>query len=531
MRRYFIQDEYAGLSAFENAPASEAERNASFAAVVVLVPLDGSRLGKVWVHAEKIQEIASLVREDILQGGNLRDESLIEDVDEPIGKATHALEEYWDKFKIKEKEKAVSPDTPSKSPLNPRQSPYESRKRRSRGLTISKDPSAQSAHPAKSIHEFLDAFGPLVFPLYRAALLRKRILLISYPPMQTICNFVYLLSVFSAIPNSISEALPESPGLLKPLFAVGVYDIAHLETLAKSRPKQTNDSEDQYTPVESGWIACTSDTLLSTKTSLYDIKVEFPKTSSAPLTDDRLWPSITDSNSAPILATQRDLRRYKTLSAGLAAFSHSDLSDSTPHDAEAEAETTALLTNSATTKPPPTIDMAIALPNENSITEPTSWAAIAYGSFVWWASAGEPSAALTEETQHDHALLDAALDGNMRPESPAMRRHSQPFADRALSQEAYEMAVVTYFHRLTDGLFSGVMDSLLAGLEEEEEEGGTGTNEGKSVVVSKEDLERIGLDVWSQADRRFVRELCEGYLGVGAEVQGASVECCGVRFI
>jgi hypothetical protein len=44
-------------------------------------------------------------------------------------------------------------------------------------------------HPALSIQRFLDIFGPLVFRLQQAALLRKRILFVGIPPVRTACEF------------------------------------------------------------------------------------------------------------------------------------------------------------------------------------------------------------------------------------------------------------------------------------------------------------------------------------------------------
>ena len=44
-------------------------------------------------------------------------------------------------------------------------------------------------HPALSLPTLLRQFGPLIFPLYRAALLRKRILLVGEPPVQQSCNY------------------------------------------------------------------------------------------------------------------------------------------------------------------------------------------------------------------------------------------------------------------------------------------------------------------------------------------------------
>lgn len=45
-----------------------------------------------------------------------------------------------------------------------------------------------SSHPATTIHEVFEIFGPLIFPLHRAAILRKRILFLCSPPLKRVCN-------------------------------------------------------------------------------------------------------------------------------------------------------------------------------------------------------------------------------------------------------------------------------------------------------------------------------------------------------
>ena len=55
---YFVHDEYAGVSAFLNQPATEAERSARMLAVGVLVPLEHGRMGKSWRHAEGLKGLA-----------------------------------------------------------------------------------------------------------------------------------------------------------------------------------------------------------------------------------------------------------------------------------------------------------------------------------------------------------------------------------------------------------------------------------------------------------------------------------------
>ena len=44
-------------------------------------------------------------------------------------------------------------------------------------------------HPALVLPELLEVFGPLIFPLFRAALLRKRILLLTEAPVEKACDF------------------------------------------------------------------------------------------------------------------------------------------------------------------------------------------------------------------------------------------------------------------------------------------------------------------------------------------------------
>lgn len=107
-----------------------------------------------------------------------------------------------------------------------------------------------------------------------------------------------------------------------------------------------------------------------------------------------------------------------------------------------------------------------------------------------------------------------------------------------------EMAVVAYFHRLT-GLILGVLaECVEAGGDEESVSEGAGSDgvegavggderggwsgQGK-VLVGSEDMVRMGLDVWSEGDRRFVQEVVGFYWGREAEVGGKGVECCGVR--
>lgn len=112
------------------------------------------------------------------------------------GKQTHILERYW-------KERGAR-DTTAPQPLRetPLASPTVSFKagRPGQGHTRNRSVSDGTAlippghrlstyHPAWSLTKLLETFGPLIFPIHRAAMLRKRILISTHAPVHEACNF------------------------------------------------------------------------------------------------------------------------------------------------------------------------------------------------------------------------------------------------------------------------------------------------------------------------------------------------------
>jgi len=105
------------------------------------------------------------------------------------------LEEYWEKNRIQDEisAEAVDDDSPMMGPGS-KSSPQPNGYRRSRAMSdatamMSSHQMLSPHHPAISLPRFITAFGPLIFPLYRAALLRKRILLVGDAPVESNCNF------------------------------------------------------------------------------------------------------------------------------------------------------------------------------------------------------------------------------------------------------------------------------------------------------------------------------------------------------
>ncbi|PSK51739.1 hypothetical protein B9Z65_3006 [Elsinoe australis] len=539
---YFTHGEFAGLSAFSSQPADEADRNANFLAVGVLVPLSYGRLGRAWLHAEGLRELAGVS----LKGSDHQSR----------------LEGYWQKHGLRTAQdeiRTAALEEPS-SPLVTKPTGPKNTKRRSRALSDAAGFSVREHvlspdHPALSMPDFLDTFGPLVFPLYRAALLRKRILLLGSTPIQRSCDFVYDLSIFSNVPSAIVESIPAPQSLqrVRPLFNVGIHDIAELSN------KKSGDPESGE-----GWIACTTDDILSTKRELFDVLVQMP-------TQTNKWPKVTTSDGSRVLATQRDLRRYNALRKELIRLERiqnreAEYQDEPSEEATTSSDTlhppqdddtnpllhsiTSLMPEPSETSPPPVED-------EAEVVEPASWASIAYGSFLWWASAGERSMAEDEEVIQDASLMEDLVYTTSTPTTPRtppglLKRRSSPGrgkkrssatnlsrlapsstenGDRAEPASVEErqqlsMILIAYFHRLTTMLLSGLGDIINS----EDDEAGDGRgDEDAEIQVTAEEVRRIGLDVWSEADARFLADV--GWLWWNRDVRwnGRGLECCGVK--
>lgn len=301
-----------------------------------------------------------------------------------------------------------------------------------------------------------------------------------------------------------------------------------------------------------GWVACSTDDILVAKKQLYDVLVSLPPPYAAQAAG-KVWPRILTKRGTEIKATQRDLRRYRTLRRQLRQYySRALLQSPLESVLMINSASTARYGSSNTLSSPGTSQAIFDDASSNiaaQLVEPQSWSALAYSSFMWWASAGEKRADVDEEAEHDAALLrDFGQPHNgspIRPRSSPWNlspRGPNPSGVKDLNTQSgmLEMAMVAYFHRLTV-LMLGTLSRVVDAAEDDEDdvvqEGndtqlliGAGPRGSKGdVFVSSEDMARMGLDIWSEADRSFVQELVEFYWGRNAEVQGATVECCGVR--
>ncbi len=295
-----------------------------------------------------------------------------------------------------------------------------------------------------------------------------------------------------------------------------------------------------------GWIACTTDSILAMKSTLYDVLITMPPTYSEDATE-KVWPKIESPQGVEMKATQRDLRRYKTLRTGLSRHVYPPPSPLVRPRSSSEFQEPEV---SRTASSYQSISHDITrqdLPDTDHIVEPLSWSALAYSGFIWWASSGEQRGEPDEEADADAALLSGLT---LSPSTPPSRPRSQSALSRTSKGKndidgkdtgaKQEMAIIAYFHRLTTQILttlSDIVDATDSDDEREDEhvalhpdtEEADENETGPAVFVSSEDVVRMGLDVWSVTDHQFIVEVAKEYFGRRARVEGRNVDVCGIR--
>jgi hypothetical protein len=273
------------------------------------------------------------------------------------------------------------------------------------------------------------------------------------------------------------------------LFSVGTHDIPLLEKLEKQQ--DTHSPQTEF--AAQGWVACSTDEIIATKKQLYDIIVELPPTYDAP-PRERRWPVIRTSDGSQIKASQRDVRRYKLLHNELWKYAHGSAGANGDVDGDDETQP---LTGSESAAAEDEFNEAY----DDKVVEPMTWTLLAYRGLMWWASAGESDAYTTEERERDREVLGDLSD----------------------YQDGIHTAVIAAFHRWTAALFTNLAGIIEAADDDSE------LADDEPLNVDRDDISRIGLDTWSEADKAFIQEVLLMYFGRRAEISGAALDCCGVR--
>jgi hypothetical protein len=176
--------------------------------------------------------------------------------------------------------------------------------------------------------------------------------------------------------------------------------------------------------------------------------------------------------------------------------------------------------------------------DEDDLVEPTSWTSLVYSSFFFMAAAGQKEESLVEEENLDRALLGDIVeiaaqisderrykddDESESEESNGATQGSVALGTSERKDARLEMAIISYFHRLSKKIFEVSSDMINDEDTNDEPEYGRVTN------VHGEELRPMGLDVWSKADREFIKEFFALWYQREVNVDRAGIECCGMR--
>ncbi|KAF9184165.1 hypothetical protein BGZ51_003529 [Haplosporangium sp. Z 767] len=250
---YFCLDGCIGVAVFVNEPTDSMEhRGARMVSVGVLVKpsSETGRCGQVWRHASFLESRARY--------------HVVEDTD------TSDLSDYFGRHK-------TSPHVPGPaSSSSSKRDSYRAMnlRRISRSFTLSEPlqgtqtammgyqesqeaEDIPASHPSQHFLELIQTMGPAVSILWKAALLKKRILIYTPPPIEAACLAVYNICLMASVPFGVTSASPiRSSERIQPLFCVGIHDI------------------DTLVAVRGGYVACTTDKLFLFKPQLYDVLVD-----------------------------------------------------------------------------------------------------------------------------------------------------------------------------------------------------------------------------------------------------------------
>lgn len=273
---------------------------------------------------------------------------------------------------------------------------------------------------------------------------------------------MYNISVLANIPLAVSEYLPQNTltHRLRPLFAIGVHDIPYLQKhYASSMIQSSSNLPGHEENLGDGWIACTTDSILAMKDTLWDMLITMPSshTPSGSPQADRAWPQVECPAGVIVKATQRDLRRFRALKLGLSRMGSNTSPPATPRTqssfymsaAEAHWEAVGIAPDAA-----------------DKVVEPTTWAALAYSGFMWWASAGEQARTEeVEESAHDAALLTDLVRSQPSPRShPTAKFSAAPLLPEQPASTATTTARSSLRQDLSAEAASGSMGNSLSSL-------------------------------------------------------------------
>lgn len=329
-------------------------------------------------------------------------------------------------------------------------------------------------HPLGKLPAVLSIMGPLAFPIYKAALLRKRLLIFNHSSqgsglIQEACDrdlelsgaMAYIISLLSVVPKDVKvETLDHHELYSQPLYNVGLQDM--------------NTDHLEHYP---GFIASTSDEILKYQKNLYDFAIILPST-------DAQTCKLVASNKldAPMLATFNDYLKFLKAYKQLPNEGGNDTADDTSSIRTSNSMFSALRFDIHGES------SNIKLDREPSwwldeATSPMSWREYIWLAFAWFASAGTTNRATNETSFTLETVGEEARE--------------------AMQKLLVQLTmIVGHFHKLTKKWFY-LIDEIVC---ETIEDRANDLIAKVTLELTHQDIVDMELDPYSHEDLEFVRE-------------------------
>lgn len=360
--------------------------------------------------------------------------------------------------------------------------------------------SPMANHPLSSLPAVLSVVGPLIFPIYKAGLLRKKIMIFNHSSqggdlIQGPCNrdpelcgaLAYVILLLSIVPKDVNfEPLDRESFFSQPVYSVGLLDMS-------------NHFLDHYP----GYIACTSDEILKYQKNLYDYGIIMPATDALVL-----QVVASDNLDHPLRATFNDYTKFLKVYRQLPNENGQVTSDDSSSIRTSNSVFSSLRFDIHGE------NINIKLSQEPSwwldeATSPMSWREYIWLAFAWFASAGTTNRASTN---------------GAFPEEDSETLEARESIKKLLVQLTL---IVGHFHKLTKKWFFLIEEIVAEALEDRS---GAGQQVKVTLELTHQDIVDMELDPYSHEDLDFVREFVHLYWnGVVEDVEfglGIQGVCC-----
>lgn len=338
-------------------------------------------------------------------------------------------------------------------------------------------------HPLSKLPAVLSLVGPLIFPLYKAAILRKRILIFASSSQAngrllteltsnrdpgTADALAYIISLLALFPREVNLDIPNDTSLKtsKPLYSLGLPDLSS-----------------KFYEKYPGYVATTGDEIIKIQNNVYDIGLQFPPNDSVPCD---LFSS--NNTNTMIKCTYNDYTKFLKLYQKLP---HIGSSNSAASDDNSSIKTSTSIFSA--------LGLGYFFESKDSkllwepqwwlsdATSPMPWWECVWLAFAWFASAG----ATTREAETIDLETDGRLEEDVR--NLLIRLTS----------------IVSQFHQLTKKWFY-VIDEIVSELVDYD----LSDSQGKSILeLTHQDVVDLELDPYSLQDLEFLREFVLVYWG------------------